>query len=134
MNDKSTASQLERQDFGNVTVLRVQSPTLREDATTGALFGQAYDAIDSGGRSQIVLNLDGVGFVASVALGKLMTLQRKARSAGGRMILCKVGRSVEELLHATRLADILLIYGDEHEAVRSFASTAGNLQSSEVQP
>jgi hypothetical protein len=36
------------------------------------------------------------------------------------MILCKVGRAVEDLLHATRLSDILHIYRDEHEAVRSF--------------
>jgi anti-sigma B factor antagonist len=120
MTDTMTTPRLEREDFGKVTVLRMQSPTLREDANTGALFGQAYDTVDTAGRSQLVLNLDGVDFMASVALGKLMTLQRKARSAGGRIILCKVGRAVEDLLHATRLSDILLIYHDEREAIRSF--------------
>jgi anti-anti-sigma regulatory factor len=46
---------------------------------------------------------------------------RKVRSAGGRLVLCKVIRNIEELLQVTHLADILLVYGDEQEAVRSFA-------------
>jgi anti-anti-sigma factor len=112
---------LERQDVGDVTVLRMRVPTLPADETTDALFAQAYAVVDEAGRPRLVLNLDGVGYLASAALGKLIRLMQKARMAGGRLTLCKVARNLEELLRITRLADVLLTYSDEQEAVRSFA-------------
>jgi anti-anti-sigma regulatory factor len=45
---------------------------------------------------------------------------RKARSAGGRLALCKVTPTVQELLRVSMLADVLVSYDDEQEAVRSF--------------
>jgi anti-sigma B factor antagonist len=112
---------LGREDFGEVTVLRVNVPMLRSDETTEALFQEAYALVEDAGRPNLVLNFDGVVYLASMALGKLVTLMRKARSAGGRLALCKVTRTIAEMLQMTHLADILFIYGDEQEAVRSFA-------------
>jgi len=60
-------------------------------------------------------------YLASVALGRLVALMRKVHSAGGRLALCKVSRTMEELLRVSHLADILLAYDDEQEAVRSSA-------------
>jgi anti-anti-sigma factor len=111
---------LEREDFGDVTVLRLKVPMLRTDATTDALFEQTYSLVDEAGRSRLVLNCDGVVYMASVALGKLVTLMRKVRAAGGRLALCKVNRTIEQVLHTARLADVLLSYEDEQEAIRSF--------------
>jgi anti-anti-sigma factor len=112
---------LEREDIGNVTVLRFKVPMLRNDETTAAFFEQAYSVVDDAGRCRIVLNCDGVVYLASMALGKLVTLLRKVRSAGGGLALCKVHRTIEGLLQTARLADILLTYNDEQEAIRSFA-------------
>jgi anti-anti-sigma factor len=111
---------LNTQDFGDVTVLRRKVPTLSADATTESLFEQAYAVVDKAGRSHLVLNLDGVGFLASVALGKLVRLMQKVRDAHGRLVLCKPSRNIEDVLRVTRLADVFLTYSDEHEAVQSF--------------
>jgi anti-sigma B factor antagonist len=121
MSDMKVNLILQRQDFGDVTVLRMNVPTLMADDTTESLFEQAYAAVDAAGRSRLVLNLDGVVFLASIALGKLVRLMQKTRAAGGRLVLCKVSRNLEEVLRVTHLADILVSYSDEQEAVRSFA-------------
>lgn len=55
-----------------------------------------------------------------MALGKLVKLMQKARLAGGKLILCSVSRNLEDLLEMTHLSDVLLIYADEQEGVRSF--------------
>jgi anti-sigma B factor antagonist len=111
---------LEREDFGDVTVLRLNVPMLRGDKTTDAIFEQTYALVDETHRSKLVLNCDVVVYLASAALGRLVILMRKVHSAGGRLALCKVGRTMEELLRVSRLADILLAYDDEQAAVRSF--------------
>ena len=110
----------EREDIGSVTVLRVRVPMLRDEEIIEELFGQASELVRESGRPRLILNLDGVVFLASVVLGKLVTLTNQARAAGGRLTVCRVSRTVGELLQVTHLADILPIYADEQEAVRSF--------------
>jgi len=121
MSEIHAGGSLEREDFGNVTVLRVKVPMLREDEQTEALFQQAFALVEEGGRSQLVLNLDGVVFLASMAIGKLVQLIHKTRSAGGKLTACKVSRTVGELLRITHLSDSLFLYEDEQEAVRSYS-------------
>jgi anti-sigma B factor antagonist len=120
MSGDPSGPRLGREDVGDVTVLRFGVPTLREDAPTLALFEQAYGVVGEG-RARLVLNFDGVAFVSSSGLGRMVVLLRKAQAAGGRLVVCKLSRNLEEVLRAARLADIFLAYPDEQAAVRSFA-------------
>jgi anti-sigma B factor antagonist len=119
MNHDPPGVRLGREDVGDVTVLRFGVPTLREDEPTAALFDEAYAVVNEG-RARLVLNFDGVTFVSSSALGRLVVLLRKTQAAGGRLVVSKLGRNLEEVLRAARLADIFLAYPDEQAAVRSF--------------
>jgi anti-sigma B factor antagonist len=124
MSQESPDNVMEREDLGDVTVLRVLVPMLSADDVTESIFQQAYAVVDQAGRTKLVLNLEGVVFVASLGWGKLVRLLHKTRQAGGKLILCKVSRNLEEMLRITRLADILLTYADEQQAVRSFTGAA----------
>ena len=112
---------LEREDVGDVTVLRLNARMLHSDEVTESLFAQAYSVVDDDNRNKVILNLHGVEFLASVAIGKLLSLMRKTRSAGGTLNLCNVSKSVFGVLHITKLSDILHIYPDEREALKAFA-------------
>src|SRR5207247_9441797 len=120
MSETPAGGSLEREDLGDVTVLRVKVPMLRGDEETEALFQQAFALVEEAGRSQLVLNLDGVVFLASMVIGKLAQLIHKTRSAGGKLTACRVTRTVGDLLRMTHLADIRPMYGDEQKAVRSY--------------
>ena len=120
MSTTEASSLLEREDFGDVTVLRLKLPMLYGDEATASLFEQASAVVVEARRCRMVLNCAAVEFLASMALGKLVSLLRTVQSAGGRLILCKVPPTVQELLRVTRLSDILVSYDDEQEAVRSF--------------
>ena len=121
MSENDGSDLLEREDIGDVTVVRVKVSMLRSDDMTDNLFGQVYSLIDDAGRQKLVLNLAVVEYLASVALGKLVVLIRKTRAADGRLALCHVTRSVSRLLEITYLADLMSIYGEERDAVQSFA-------------
>ncbi len=125
MSNTPPSKLLEREDIGDVTVLRLKARMLPSDETTENVFAQAYAAVDKDRRSKVVLNLDGVEFLASVAIGKIITLMRKTRSAGGVLNLCNVGPAVRGVLDITRLSDILHIYPDEREALAASGSSAG---------
>jgi anti-anti-sigma factor len=109
----------EREDFGDVTVLRVQLTMLRSDEATEALFQQIGSVVEDAGRSRLVLNFDRVVFLGSAGIGHLVRLLHRVRKDGGRLLLCKVNRAIEEMLHQTHVTDILLLYGDEREALQS---------------
>jgi anti-anti-sigma factor len=122
MKDAQAKSLLERQDFDDVTVLRVKVPLLHADTTTENLFRQAYSFVEDAGRFRLVLNLAAVIFLSSMALGKVVRLTQKARKSGGRLVLCQPRQTVEEIFRVSQLAEILPIYADEQEAIRSFKS------------
>src|SRR5262245_56605600 len=120
MTDTRDTNSLDREDFGDVTVLRVQLTMLRSDEATETLFRQMDSLVEEAGRSRLVLNLDRVGFLASPGIGRLVTLLHNTRKAGGNLRLCKVHPPLDEMLQKTHVTDLLFLYGDEQEAVRSF--------------
>jgi len=119
MNEPQPGELLEREDVGAVTVLRLKVPVLRGDSTTDALFDQAQEIIE-GGRAQIVLNLTGLVFLASLAIGRLVRLWRQTQASGGRLVLCNVAPTMSELLQITHLSEFLLVYENEQAALASF--------------
>jgi anti-anti-sigma factor len=110
---------LEREDIGDVTVLRLRARMLPSDESTEKVFAKAYAVVDDDRRCKLILNMNGVDFLASVAIGKLISLMRKARTAGGTLILCSVSPTVAGILHITKLSDIMPVYANEREAVEA---------------
>jgi anti-anti-sigma factor len=121
MSSKHGSHWLEREDFGEVTVVRLRAPTLGDDDTTRELFEQIYTLVQEVGRRHLVLNLSAPESLQSLGLGKLVMLNRKAQAAHGRLALCSLSPVAAQALEATRLTPLFHIYGSEQEAVQSFA-------------
>jgi anti-sigma B factor antagonist len=110
---------LEREDRGAVTVVRLKVRQLQDDELTQDLFHQIYSLVDLG-RRNLVLDLGAVEQLASVALGKLVMLNRKAQAVQGRLALCALTDTALATLQATHLADRFGIYPDEEAALLVF--------------
>ena len=111
---------LEREDVGDLTVLRVQAPLLRADDATEGVFDAACALVDATGRSRLVLNLERVVLLASAAVGRLVLLMRKAASAGGKLVLCNIAQHIFEVFEITRLDKMFNIQKDEQAALQAF--------------
>ncbi len=70
---------LEREDFGDVTVARLKTPSVLDDDTLRAVFAPIYTLVGAVGRTKLVLNLAAAGYLPSMGLGKLLILNRKSR-------------------------------------------------------
>ncbi len=111
---------MEREDFGDVTVVRFKVPKLLDDDTIRALFDPIGSLVQDVKRTRLVLNLQTVQFLPSLAIGKLVLLNRRIQAAGGRLALCCLGQGVAQILETTSLLDLFNVYDDEPEAVGSF--------------
>lgn len=92
---------------------RLMHPSLQEFASS--IKGQL-----SGGERKVVIDLSGVEYIDSAALGCLMDLYRQATTAGATLKLAGVQQRVETMLTLVGANQFLDVYPDTAAAVKSF--------------
>jgi anti-sigma B factor antagonist len=73
--------------------------------------------IEDEGHTRLVLNFDGVQYLASEVLGILAVLQRKVDPARGCIVLCGLNPLLRDMVRITHLDRVFEICGDEAEAL-----------------
>ncbi|MFO0909434.1 MAG: STAS domain-containing protein [Isosphaeraceae bacterium] len=96
-----------------------------DPAPVQALRGLYEDHLRRGGRPELVVDLLGVGFAGSAALGHFVALQRVARPKNGRLIFCNIDPTVYEVFRATKLESLFTFVSDR-EAALTFVKTGGS--------
>jgi anti-anti-sigma factor len=82
-----------------------------------------YDAhLKAGGRPSVVVDLLGVSYAGSSALGHFVSLQRHVRTKGGRIIFCNVDPTVFEVFRVSKLNPLFVFATDRPEALALAAS------------
>lgn len=82
---------------------------------------QKYEAhLQRKGRPELVIDLLGVGFAGSAALGNFVGLHRLARQNGGCLIFCNVDPTVLEVFRVSKL-DPLFSFVSDRPAALAFA-------------
>jgi len=110
----------ERQ-LGGVTVLDVSGRIV-----LGAESAQLREAVRehlAAGKKSIVLNLGGVPYVDSTAIGELISACLAVRREGGDVKLLNVTKKVHDVVQIVRIGSILEIFDDEAAAVNAFAKS-----------
>lgn len=111
---------LEREDFGKVTVVRFKTPKILDEETARDVFDPIYTIVGIG-RIQLVLNLKVVEYLPSMALGKLVMLNRKVDAVHGGLALCELTPFTQEVLDTTHLNSLFNIFATEGEALAYFS-------------
>jgi anti-anti-sigma factor len=79
-----------------------------------------YEAhLQAHGRPELVVDLSGVGFAGSAALGNFVSLHRLARQNGGRIVFCEVDPTVSEVFRASKLESLFTFEPDREAALRA---------------
>lgn len=102
---------------GSTSVVRFEIRTLMDTASIQDLADDLYALVDQQGIVNLVLDLAGVRFLSSQALGALVNLQRKARAAGGSLVLAHVGENIARMFRVSRLDNLLTFQEQTDEAV-----------------
>jgi|SRR5216683_370288 len=111
---------LELEEVGDVTVVSFVDKKILDEQNIQIIGEQLFDLVDNQGKKKILLNFSNVEFLSSAALGKLITLNKKAQTSGGRLVMCNIVKEIFEVFAITKLDKLFKIYKDEQAALSAF--------------
>ncbi|MFO0921114.1 MAG: STAS domain-containing protein [Pirellulales bacterium] len=107
-------------DEGGVSVVRFVDRKI-VDSTSIEQLGEELNAlVTEEKRNMILLNFDGVEFLSSAALNKLISLNTKVKAVAGRLKLCCLRAEIKEVFTITRLDRVFDIRKTESDALSAF--------------
>jgi anti-sigma B factor antagonist len=87
------------------------------DVFTAPLFKQAVVNLVAEGHRHLFLDMRAVSFMDSSGFGALLGATKRLRPEGGSLNLIGCNRTIQRMLHLTRLDSIIGIHADEDEAM-----------------
>src|SRR5215813_13012952 len=111
---------LEVEDIGEVTVVNFTDRKILDEQNIQIIGEQLFSLVDEDGRRKILLNFGNVEYLSSAALGKLITLNKKLQTAGGKLILCNIDPQIHEVFEITKLDKFFKIMKEEQAALQAF--------------
>ena len=100
---------LDARDLDGATVVSIGDSRL--DAARSLEFRNALNGLLEGGKTRIVLDLEGVRFMDSSGLGVLVAVLKRL-GRGGAIVLCGLGEGVRSLFELTRMDLVFAIEPD----------------------
>lgn len=116
----ATPKHVEVSEVGDVTVVRFTDRKILDETSIQELGQELFQLVEQEGRQKLVLNFTAVEFLSSAALGKLITLERKAKAHGGLLKLCHIRPEIYEVFAITKLNKLFDIKEDEADALAAF--------------
>src|SRR6195256_3948945 len=111
---------LEVEDIGDVTVVNFTDRKILDEQNIQIIGEQLFSLVDELGRRKLLLNFGNVEYLSSAALGKLITLNKKLQSAGGKLVLCNIDPQIYEVFEITKLNKLFNIQKEEQAALQAF--------------
>jgi anti-sigma B factor antagonist len=103
MLTKSQNCHLEVEDIGDVSLVRFTSKRLLDPTEIQLVGMELFRLVDELGRRHVILDLGNVEYVSSAALGKFITLYKKVKAVGGRLVIRNINAQVRELFQLSDL-------------------------------
>jgi anti-sigma B factor antagonist len=105
---------------GDVSVVRFRDRKILDEAVIGELGAELFALVEIDNRKAILLDFEGVEFLSSAALGKLITFDRKVKTSQGRLKMCGLTPSILEVFQVTKLNKVFDIRPDAADALAAF--------------
>jgi len=120
MSSQPRRRRLEVEHIGDVTVVNFVDRKILDEQNIAIIGEQLFSLVEEEGRRNLLLNFGNVEYLSSAALGKFITLNKKLKDAGGRLILCNIDDNIYEVFEITKLDKFFKIVKDEQTALQAF--------------
>ena len=111
---------VEVREVGDVTVIRFRDHKIIEDIGIQELGTELFQLVEGEKRRKLLLNFSAVDFLSSAALGKLITLDKKMKAAGGVLKFSNIRPEIYEVFAITKLNRLFDIKEDEAAALAAY--------------
>ena len=116
----ATHRHLEASNVGDVTVVRFVDRKILDETNIQELGQELFNLVEQEHCKKLLLNFSAVEFLSSAALGKLITLEKKTKAAGGQLKLSNIRPEIYEVFAITKLNKLFDIRDDEAESLAAF--------------
>lgn len=111
---------LEVSKTGEISVVTFTDQKILDEAAIQELGAELFALVEHDNRKTILLDFAGVEFLSSAALGKLITFDRKLKTAKGRLKMCGLAPGILEVFQVTKLNKVFDIRAERAEALAAF--------------
>lgn len=105
---------------GDVSVVKFRDRKILDEAAIQELGSELFALVEVDNRKTILLDFEGVEFLSSAALGKLITFDRKVKTSKGRLKMCGIAPGILEVFQVTKLNKVFDIRPTADEALAAF--------------
>lgn len=107
---------LQLQEIGDLVIVRLMHDEFTDEDNIEQLGRELFDLVEQFGCRKVILSLEGVRFLTSSVMGKLITLHRKIHRSEGRLVISDLSPTVEDIFSGSRLLQYFRIAGNVAEA------------------
>ena len=111
---------LDVSDVGDVTIVRFRDRRITDARGIEEIAQEMLHLVEREDRKKLIVSLASVDSLSSAALGKLITLSKKAAARGGAIKLSNMNADISRVFSVTRLDRLFDIEKDEHHALEAF--------------
>ncbi len=111
---------VEKLDEGGIVLLHPKGSIIGNKETDD--LRSELEKLGKDGNTKVVINLSKVTYINSTGLGVLIAGYNDYKQRNGKIKLCHVAESIENVFVITKLTSVFDIYQTEKEAIASFAA------------
>ncbi len=112
---------LRLQDLGEVLIVYFQEGTLTDQNVIEQIGKEFADvALEASGNRKLLVNFQGVKFMSSAMLGKLLPLHKRCKNDKITLKFCNISPNLLEVFKITNLTKLFDILNTESDAIASF--------------
>jgi len=105
---------------GDVTIVSFLDFSVLDREQIDKIGEELVGLVEDQGRKRILINFEGVDYLSSTVLGKLIALHKRVAASRGELKLCGIKPGIMEVFEITKLDKVFDIYEDEDEAMSDF--------------
>lgn len=117
---KPCHKRFEVEDIGDVAMVIFTDQKIYDEQNIKVIGEQLFLLVDELGKKKIILNFKNVNYMSSLLFGKLITLNKKLVSIGGKLVLCDLDPKSREVFEIVKLDKLFVIVEDDQEALKKF--------------
>jgi anti-sigma B factor antagonist len=116
----SVSQAIEIQETGDIAMIRFLDPRVTNPLEIEDLGRQLYQVLEFKNCSKLVIDFSPVEFLSSATIGKLISLNRKAKQCKASLRLCGMRQEIRDVFRLCNLERVFDIRLDQAAAIASF--------------
>lgn len=109
--------------YKDVVCVFFQQTAILDEVHIRAIGDELTGVVAAGAGGKYLLNFEGVDYLSSAMLGKLIALHKKTKSEHSRLSFCCIKPQIFDVFKVTKLDKVFDIYPDQAKALEAFAKS-----------